>query len=205
MLADLTLKALLERTAEGTPVPGGGSQAAMAAAVGAALAQMVAHLTAGRHQFADVDQEMRTLAEKAQKLRGELLSDMDRDAAAYTAVMQAFRLPRKTAEDEQRRTDAIQAALQHAAQVPLAVAENALAVMELAQAAVRLGNPNAASDGAVGALLARAALQGACFNVRINLQGIHNQAFVERLGKMAAALADRAATLEKEILAAIAF
>ena len=205
MLADLTLQELLERTAEGTPVPGGGSLSAMTAAVAAALAQMVAQLTAGRPDFAAVDPEMRAMAEKAQKLRGELLSDMDRDAAAYTAVMQAFQLPRATAAEKRRRTEAVQAALQQAAQVPLAVAEKALAVMALAQTAVRSGNPNAASDGAVGAMLARAALQGACFNVRINLQSIHDQRVVERLGKMAKDLADRAVTQEKEILSAMPF
>lgn len=205
MLADLTLKDLLEQTAAGTPVPGGGSLAAMTGAVGAALAEMVARLTAGRAKFAAADAEMRTLAERAQTLRGALLADMERDAAAYTAVMQAFQLPRDTAAEKQRRTEAVQTALEHAARVPLAVAEKALAVMELAQTAVRSGNPNAASDGAVGAMLARAALQGACFNVRINLQSIHDPAVVASLGKAAEALADRAATLEKEILAAMPF
>ena len=95
MLADMTVSELLENTAAGTPVPGGGSLSAMAAAVGAALSQMVAGLTAGRKAFTAVTPEMNELAEKARRLRTDLLTDMDRDAAAYTAVMEAFRLPRE--------------------------------------------------------------------------------------------------------------
>ena len=96
---------------------------------------------------------MNELAEKARRLRRDLLADMDRDAAAYTAVMEAFRLPRETAEEKSHRTEAIQQAIREAARVPLAVAEKALDVMMLAGTAVAKGNPNAISDGAVGAML----------------------------------------------------
>ena len=200
MLADMTVSELLEKTAAGTPVPGGGSLSAMAAAVGAALAQMVAGLTAGRKAFAAVTPEMNELAEKARRLRRDLLADMDRDAAAYTAVMEAFRLPRKTAEEKSHRTEAIQQATREAARVPLAVAEKALDVMMLAGTAVAKGNPNAVSDGAVGAMLARAALQGALFNVKINLRDIRDEAFTARLTAEAEALDARARALETTIL-----
>jgi formiminotetrahydrofolate cyclodeaminase len=203
MLADMTVSELLEKTAEGTPVPGGGSLSAMAAAVGAALAQMVAGLTAGRKTFAAVTPEMTELAEKARRLRTDLLADMDRDAAAYTAVMDAFRLPRETAEEKTRRTDAIQRATREAARVPLAVAEKALDVMMLAGTAVAKGNPNAMSDGAVGAMLARAALQGALFNVAINLKNIQDKAFAARLSAEADALDARARALVTTILSHI--
>jgi formiminotetrahydrofolate cyclodeaminase len=205
MLSELTVNELLERTAAGTPLPGGGSLSALVAAVGASLAQMVAMLTAGRSKFAAVDEDMRSLAEKAHKLRQELLVDMDRDAAAYDAVMAALRLPQKTEAEQQRRSEAVQTAIKDAARVPLAVAEKALAVMALARTAVRSGNPNAASDGAVGAMLARAALQGALFNVRINLRDLQDQAFSIRLRRAAEELAGRAEALEREILAAITF
>jgi len=203
MLADMTVSELLEKTAAGTPVPGGGSLSAMAAAVGAALAQMVAGLTAGRKAFAAVTPEMTELAEKARRLRRDLLADMDRDAAAYTAVMEALRLPRETAEEKTRRTEAIQQATREAARVPLAVAAKALDVMMLAGTAVAKGNPNAMSDGAVGAMLARAALQGALFNVKINLQDIRDEAFTTRLSAEAEALDARARALETTILSEI--
>jgi len=203
MLSELTVAELLRKTARGTPVPGGGSLSAMAAATGAALAQMVAGLTAGRKQFETVTPEMNELAETARRLREDLLAAMDRDAEAYTAVMTAFRLPRETTEEKTRRTDAIQQATREATRVPLAVAEKALAVMTLAGTAVRLGNPNARSDGAVGAMLARAALQGALFNVKINLQGIQDEAFVTRLRTQAATIDTKARELETAILSDI--
>ncbi len=203
MLADMTVSELLEKTAASTPVPGGGSLSAMAAAVGAALAQMVAGLTAGRKAFAAVTPEMNALADMARRLQADLLADMDRDAEAYTAVMTAYRLPRETAEEKVRRTDAIQRATREAARVPLAVAEKALEVMMLAGTALAKGNPNAMSDGAVGAMLARAALQGALLNVKINLQGIQDEAFTTQLRTRAATLETRARALETAMLSEI--
>jgi len=201
MLSELSVAELLHQTALGTPVPGGGSLSAMAAAVGAALAQMVAGLTAGRKQFEAVTPEIKELAKTAERLRVDLLADMDRDADAYTAVMTAFRLPRDTAAKKTHRADAIQQATREAARVPLAVAEKALEVMTLAGTVVAQGNPNAMSDGAVGALLARAALQGALLNVKINLRDIRDEAFTTRLSAQAEALEARARDLEATILA----
>ena len=203
MLSELTVAELLHQTARGTPVPGGGSLSAMAAAVGAALAQMVAGLTAGRKQFDAVTPEMKELAKTAERLRADLLADMDRDADAYTAVMAAFRLPRDTATEMTHRADAIQQATREAARVPLAVAEKALEVMILAGTVVAKGNPNAMSDGAVSAMLARAALQGALFNVKINLRDIRDEAFTTRLSAQAEALDARARDLETTILSEI--
>lgn len=203
MLSELTVAELLHKTAQGTPVPGGGSLSAMAAATGAALAQMVAGLTAGRKPFDTVTPAMNELAEAAERLREDLLAAMDHDADAYTAVMAAYRLPRETTEEKMRRTEAIQQATREATRVPLAVAEKALAVMTLAGTAVRHGNPNAMSDGAVGAMLARAALQGALFNVKINLQGIQDQTFVTQLRAQAATLDTKARELETAILSDI--
>lgn len=203
MLSDLTVAELLHKTARGTPVPGGGSLSAMAAAVGAALAQMVAGLTAGRKQFDAVTPEMKELAKTAKRLRVDLLADMDRDADAYTAVMAAFRLPHNTAAEKTHRADAIQQATREAARVPLAVAEKALEVMIMAGTVVAKGNPNAMSDGAVGAMLARAALQGALFNVKINLRDIRDEAFTTRLSAQAEALDARARDLETTILSEI--
>lgn len=203
MLSELTVAELLHQTAIGTPVPGGGSLSAMAAAAGAALAQMVAGLTAGRKQFDAVTPEMKELAKTAERLRADLLADMDRDADAYTAVMAAFRLPHDTAATKTRRADAIQQATREAARVPLAVAEKALEVMILAGIAVAKGNPNAMSDGAVGAMLARAALQGALCNVAINLKSIRDEAFTARLSAQAKDIDARARALETTILSEI--
>jgi formiminotetrahydrofolate cyclodeaminase len=203
MLAELTLAELLEQTAAATPVPGGGSLSALTAAMGAALAQMVAGLTMGRPRYIDVDPAMQVLNASAERLRKDLLAAMDRDAGAYTGVMAARKLPQTTEQEKAMRTEAIQEAICEAARVPLSVAEMALEVMALAHTAIRQGNPNTISDGAVGALLARAALQGGVYNVRINLQSIRNEAFCIRMTERAADLENQAAALESAIRADI--
>jgi formiminotetrahydrofolate cyclodeaminase len=177
----------------------------MAAAAGAALAQMVAGLTADRPRYAEVTPAVKELAATAERLRGDLLVAMDRDAQAYTGVLTALKLPRRSEREKTLRAEAVQEATREAARVPLSVAGMALEVMTLAQTAVRLGNPNALSDGAVGSFLARAALQGALCNVRINLQSIRDEAFIARMREKTANLEDRANELETAILANINF
>jgi formiminotetrahydrofolate cyclodeaminase len=199
MLPELTLTELLEQTAAGTPVPGGGSLSALAAAMGAALAQMVAGLTIGRPRHIDTEPAMQALNASAQRLRKDLLAAMDLDAGAYTAVMAARKLPQRKEQEKAKRNEAIQQAICEATRVPLSMAEMALEVMALAHTAIRQGNPNTLSDGAVGALLARAALQGGIYNVRINLQSIRDEDFRARLLEKAAELEGRAAELEAAI------
>jgi formiminotetrahydrofolate cyclodeaminase len=203
MLSDRTVRDLLNQAAAGTPVPGGGSLTALVAALGAALAQMVANLTIGRPRFAAVASEMAALAERAQDLHRDLLADMERDVAAYTRVMQAYRLPQETTADKRRRREAVQTAMQEAARVPLTVAEKALTAMELALTAVRSGNPSAAADGVVGAMLARAGLQGALFNVRVNLRELHDKEVAAPMAETAAAVEERAQQLEAAIMALV--
>jgi formiminotetrahydrofolate cyclodeaminase len=200
MLADLTLADLLERTASAEPLPGGGCIAALAGAAAAALAQMVAGLTAGRPRFAAATPAMEALAHKARGLRQALLKDIDRDAGAYAALMAAYRLSREVPDDAARREAAIQAATRAATLVPLDVAGRALEALELAGEAVRLGNPNAVGDGAVGALMARAAVRGSLLNVRINLRGLLDPRFVAEAAARADDMDARARNLEEEIL-----
>ena len=172
------LNAFISSLASGEPTPGGGSAAALAGALGAALAAMVGRLTAGRPKYAAVDAQMRSAIVEADTLRSRLLVLVDEDAAAYDLVRAAFRLPKETAEQQTTRAAAIQQALQGASRTPLATVEACLAVLRLAEQVVKSGNPNAATDGTVGALLAHAGLQGAALNVQINLGGIEDTAFV---------------------------
>jgi formiminotetrahydrofolate cyclodeaminase len=201
MLRDLSLEAYLAKTASGDPVPGGGSSAALNAALAAALAEMVANLTIGRKKFEAVDAEMRAVAEKAARLRKRLTADIDRDSEAYTQVLKAFQMPQGTDAEKTGREAAVQEAFKQAALVPLGVARDALAVMALGGAVVARGNPNAASDGAAGVLAARMAVRTAVFNVRINLGGIEEEAFKSELGREADRLEAEAERLEKAALA----
>lgn len=201
MLATTSVTDYLAKTASGEPLPGGGSSAALSAALGAALMEMVANLTIGRKGFEAVDAEMRSVGQRAAALRAKLTLDIDRDSDAYTRVLAAFKLAKETKVQKANRTQAIQDAFKQAALVPLGVARDALLVMELGRAAIAKGNPNAASDGAAGVLAARMAVRTAVYNVRINLNSIRDEAFSAELRREAARLEAEAEAKEKEILA----
>jgi glutamate formiminotransferase/formiminotetrahydrofolate cyclodeaminase len=158
--------------ASATPAPGGGSVAAHVGALGAALAQMVAGLTAGRKKYAAVDAEMRAIGLRAATLVNELQSLVQRDADAYGEVTVAYKLPKDTDDQVTVRTKAIDDALVHAAQVPLETARACAAVADIAATVAHKGNTNAASDAGVAALLAEAACRGAVYNVRINVSSM---------------------------------
>jgi glutamate formiminotransferase/formiminotetrahydrofolate cyclodeaminase len=162
----------LDALAAGTPAPGGGSASAYSGAAAAALVAMVARLTIGRKKYTHVQEQMQAILERAEELRKELTLAIERDAAAFTAVISAFRLPKDTQEQEQERAKAVEKATLHAARVPLEVAGMSVEVLGLALQVVRMGNANAISDGISGSALARAALTGAACNVRINLAGL---------------------------------
>jgi glutamate formiminotransferase/formiminotetrahydrofolate cyclodeaminase len=192
-------KDLLEALSADTPTPGGGSAAAYSGAMGAALVIMVARLTIGKKKYAGAQDAMQGILLKAEQLQAELLEDVSKDAAAFEAVMAAYRLPKDTLEEQSQRQDAIQAATLAAAQAPLQVARKAVQVLSLAEQAVALGNVNAISDGAVGAALASAALTGAGYNVRINLPGLHDRQAAAALLAELAELERQAAGIEAKV------
>ncbi len=162
----------LEALAAATPTPGGGSAAAHTGAVAAALVAMVARLTLGKKKYETVKERMWEILDQAEKLRTTLLQNVEEDAQAFEAVMQAFKLPKDTPEQEEQREQAIRLATINASRVPLVTAENCLAVQKLALELTETGNINAITDAASAATLARAALTCAAYNVRINLTGL---------------------------------
>lgn len=177
LLIDLTVRDFTARLASAEAAPGGGSAAALAGGLAAALAEMVARLTIGRPKYAEHEVEMRAVQGQGERLRGQLLALVDADTVAYENVMTAYKLPKGTDAQVAARQEAIQEALRHAADIPLAAAEACLQVLNLAALAAEHGNHNAASDAAVAALLAHAGLLGAVRNVRINLQQIKDAQF----------------------------
>lgn len=193
----------LEALAAESPTPGGGSASAYSGAAAAALVSMVARLTLGRKKYAQVEGQMRQILERAETLRRQLTTAIEADAAAFEAVMAAFKLPKDTPEEAQKRQTAIESATFKAAQVPLEVARNAVEVMHLALQTVSLGNLNAISDAATAAALARAALTGAGYNVRINLASLKDEQAAQPLLEELDALEQRAGTLEAEIRATL--
>jgi glutamate formiminotransferase/formiminotetrahydrofolate cyclodeaminase len=162
-----------------SPAPGGGSVAALAGSMGAALAAMVANLTIGKKGYEKVRAEMDDLAIKGQELKDFFLRSIDEDTAAFSAVIEASRLPKGTPEEAAERDKAVQDAMKEAARVPLRTLERTEEIVALAGLAAEKGNPASASDAAVAALSAEGAAEGAWFNVIINLKQIEDAAFVK--------------------------
>jgi glutamate formiminotransferase/formiminotetrahydrofolate cyclodeaminase len=168
-ISEQSVARFTERLATRDPVPGGGSAAAVAGSIAAALVAMVVELSLGRPELAAHEPELRRIGEAAAARRRSLVDLAERDAAAYGAVIAARRLGRATDAERSSRRAAIAAATRDATKVPLETAESAAAVLELAAQVAPLGNPNAVSDAGVAAHLAAAAIRGALLNVRINL------------------------------------
>jgi glutamate formiminotransferase/formiminotetrahydrofolate cyclodeaminase len=189
----------LEALSAGTAAPGGGSAAAYAGAMAAALVGMVARLTVGKKKYVEVETQMLATAEQADALRGKALRAVEQDALAYTQVMQAFKLPKASPEEQQARTAAIEQATLGAIQVPLETAQLAVQTLELAHQVICQGNLNAISDGGSGAALARASLNGAALNVRINAAAIQDNPTAQDAVESVIRLEAQAAQLEQAI------
>ena len=168
-------------TASKEPTPGGGAIAALTAATGAALAEMVANLTFGKKGYEAVQTEMEVLQAKAEEIRNRLLELSQADADVFNIFMNALGLPKNTDEEKAARTAAIQQAYKDAAMVPFEIGELANQIFDLAELASRKGNQNLITDGIIAAINARAAVKSAFLNVRINLSGIKDESFVAEL------------------------
>ena len=200
MLDDLPIKSFLERVASGEPVPGGGSVSALCGALSSALSEMVARLTTGKTNDEALDLKMGQAIEATSRMRKKLVENIDRDSDAYDAVMKAYKMAKETDEEKRSRQHAIQEALKEAARVPLLVADMGIRLLDLAESLVREGNQNAITDAAVAALIARSAVIGAVYNVRINLLSVKDVTFRDSAKRQADQLEKRAMEKEKDIL-----
>lgn len=203
MLADLKITEYLQQVAAGTAAPGGGSVAALNAALAAALVEMVANLTLGKKGYESVQEEMRDIGQQAATLREELTAAIDRDAEAYGEVMAAFKLPKETEQQKKLRHRKIQAGFKLAARVPLEVANKAVKILDLAGRAITGGNKNAVSDGAVAVMNARTAALAALVNVKINLTSLVDDELVKSITREVNALEGEVVGKEKESLAQV--
>jgi glutamate formiminotransferase/formiminotetrahydrofolate cyclodeaminase len=193
----------LASVASSNPVPGGGSVAAHAGALAAALAQMVAGLTIGKKKYAAVDAEMKEAALKAVSLGNTLTSLVKRDAEAYSHVSEAYKLPKEPAEAAARRTEAVTSALLKAAEVPLETARASVEVAKVAVLVAEKGNTNAVTDAGIAALLAEAACKGADYNVRVNVSALDDPAKGARLASESRQLVKTVADLAAKVAAKV--
>jgi formiminotetrahydrofolate cyclodeaminase len=176
---DLSLEAFSQRLASATPTPGGGTGAAVAGALGAALVRMLCMLTIGKPKYAAHERLLQAVADACEEARVAFLDLADADAKAYDRVSAAFKSPKGTPEEQAARERGVEEALKGAIEVPLQVMERCLEVIGSAKNAVQVGNRNAVSDGAAGAELCRSALKVAAYNVKINLVAVKDAKYAQ--------------------------
>lgn len=192
-LQDLTLKQFLEKTAANEALPGGGSSAALSAALATALTEMVAGLTIGKKKYVAVEERMKQIAAEMSANRVHLVNDIDHDADAYRLVMDAYRMPKETEAEIALREEKIEEATKIASLVPMEVAERTYSLLDTMSEVLETGNRNAVTDGLVGLMICRTAIMGALLNVRTNLGGIRDKAFVVEMSA-------KCDTMEKDTL-----
>ncbi|NMD42771.1 MAG: cyclodeaminase/cyclohydrolase family protein [Firmicutes bacterium] len=191
IFVDLSVKQFLEELASGRPAPGGGSVSALAGAMGAALVAMVARFTAGRSGDEAREQDNERILHESLRLLQLLQADLDRDCEAYRRVLKAYRLPVPDEVSKKERSRVIQEAL--------LAANRSLEGLQLCPGALEQGNPATWSDSAVAALLARSGIEGALANVSINLEGISDSAFREKMSEEAARIRAASRKLQERI------
>ncbi|MBR0286794.1 MAG: glutamate formimidoyltransferase [Bacteroidales bacterium] len=202
-LAQMTVEAFTRETASESAAPGGGSISACMGAFAAALATMVANLSAHKRGWDQRWKEFSDVAVQGQKLVDELLGLIDEDTAAFNRIMDCFSMPKGTQEEKEARAKALEEATLYAAQVPLSTMEASLKALPLALQMARSGNPASASDAGVAALAAVAGIQGARLNVRINAAGLQDKTPAQPLLERADAIVKEALELEKQVLEAV--
>jgi glutamate formiminotransferase/formiminotetrahydrofolate cyclodeaminase len=181
----------LDAVAQPTAAPGGGSVSALASALGASLGQMVAGLSRKKKSQAAFVEQLSEAVSEFHSAGQELAKAIDRDASSFESVMAAYKLPQGTPEEQRKRDDAIQRALQGAAEVPLEVARKAVDVFERLGQLESMSSASMLSDLRVGRLMAASAVRGALENVAINIESITDVNFAERLRSESAALLAR--------------
>lgn len=202
-LMQMSGRSFLNELSIDSPAPGGGSVAALAGSLAASLAGMVANLTTRNAKYEAVKDEMSDLSLRAQAVKDRLCRIVDLDTEAFNAVMDAGRLPKGTPEEKRARDEAVQAANKEATLIPFEAMEQSLQAMKLAQVVAERGMTASASDSGVAALMARAAIEGAYLNVKINVPSIDDEAWVKDHLAKADTMLDEARSLVEAVLSTV--
>ena len=175
MLIDKKVSNFLDELASNSPTPGGGSVAALAGALGAALISMVGNLTVGKKKYEEVEEDIKRIISSSEKLRYELSQLIEEDVKVFNNFMSTYKMPKETEDEKRVRAEKIQESLIKAAKVPLKVAYKCLDILSLSKEVAEKGNINVVSDAGVAVLMAEAALESAIINVKINLRMIKDE------------------------------
>ncbi len=200
MFIENTINSFIDNLSSKNAVPGGGSASALAASVGASLIIMVTNLTIDRKNYLDVSDKMKDIREKVTINRDILTKLIDEDSNGYSAVMDAFKLPKETEEDKKTRSKAIQDALVVAANVPLEIARVSLDTFKYVSFVYNNGNKNALSDAKVAAVMLRSAIFGAIYNVEINVDSLKDKELAKKYTEEIVEIKEEAIRLEKEVV-----
>ncbi len=179
-LASMKVKDFLSELASSSPAPGGGSVAALAGSLGAALSSMVCNLTIGKEKYTEVQDEIKEVLKKSEQLRNRLVKLIDEDTEAFNYLMKAFKMYKETEEQKKIRSKAIQKGYIVAANVPLDTAKTCEKILDLAMIIVKKGNQSSITDSVISAIMAKAGIEAAILNVKINLGSIKDEEFVKK-------------------------
>lgn len=181
MYSNLTLKDFIEELSSKSPAPGGGSAAALSAALASSLTAMVYNLTIGKKSYEQLEVNVKQSMEKGLECENEnkieFLSTIDQDADAFLRLMSSFKLPKSSEKEIKYRQEEIENKTRGAIKVPYDLAEKSFSVYDNILIAARYGNINAVSDAGVAALMLQAAIEGAVLNVKINLSSIKDEIY----------------------------
>ncbi len=200
MLIDHNIQGFLDELASQSSTPGGGSVAALSAALGTALISMVCRLTLGKKGYESVEENIAEILAETENIREEFVKLIDLDAEAFGAIMEAYKLPKETEEEKNIRLEAIQASTRKATQIPMRVIELSVKMLSLAQEAGEIGNKNVVSDIGVAGAMLNAAVDSAWYNVEINLSGINDKHFFEEISERGELLLDEAEELYENVM-----
>ena len=197
---DWSYKKLLEEASAGTPTPGGGSIAAIAACLGSSMVSMVANLTIGKEKYIAYEEAAIEVQKDASDITRDLERLVEADIAVFNQFMDALKLPKETDDQKATRKVAMEAAGIAATKVPMEIAEKILCILKIARKIAEYGNKSAISDVGVGASLAYASLESVILSVDINLPGIKDMTFVEKISTRQAELMIEGLTLKEETM-----
>ena len=185
MVESMTIQEFLDVLSSKEPVPGGGGASALAGALGNALGQMVANLTIGKKKYAQVEDEIKELAERMKGIQGQFTALADQDAKVFAPLAKCYSLPSGTEEEKAYKAEVMEARLLDASLVPMEIMEKASEMLEIMDILADKGSRMAVSDVGVGVQFIRTALLGAVMNVYINTKSMKNREKAEEMNEKA--------------------
>jgi len=196
---DKSCREFIAELASKAPVPGGGGASALVGAIGTALGNMVGSLTVGKKKYADVEADIVSLMERANKLMDELMKLVDRDAEAFEPLSKAYGMPKDTEEQRAEKDRVMEKCLRDACSVPMEIMEKCCEAIELQAEFAAKGSSLAISDAGVGVIFCKAALQGASLNVFINTSSMKDRDYAEKLNARAVEMLEKYTAIADDV------